>query len=290
VAFTPDQWAQRLSRPPLLCTGPLGSSSALLRRWKDTSPQMYQPPLDHHYVVQHLGGAKSVARSGDGPAVSTIAKAGSLSFVSVGTQFRWKTKGPIEFAHLYLAPSQLQGMAARLGRDVTPVLFDEVGCHDPLLEALFASMLTEATHPGPASSLFFDSMLETFVIKLLLDHTTASLRAPRGPELLPAFQLNRIRDFVEAHLHEPIALQDLAEVAGASVFHFSRAFRNAAGESPYQFVLRRRALRARTLLEKSDHSIETVALECGFSSPVHLSRAFARFFGTTPLRFRRRNG
>jgi AraC family transcriptional regulator len=285
---TPDEWARQLAAPADLSSERSGWSTALMRHWTGGSPDMIQPALDHHYIVQHLGGPKKVDRKRDGASVSAVVDTGSLSIVPVGTQFKWHTQGPIEFAHLYLAPTMLSRMALRFDK-FSDSLVDRVGCRDPLLEMLYTAMLTEIRKEDGVEGLYLDSLLETFVIKLLLEHSTSrSARATKPREVLAAYQLKRVMEFVETRLGTPIALADLANVAGGSVFHFSRAFRNTAGDTPYRYVLRRRIEHAKRMLGASDMPIAEVARACGFSSPANFAKTFSRFVGSTPKRFRQR--
>src|SRR5262249_11998892 len=60
--------------------------------------------------------------------------------------------------------------------------------------------------------------------------------------------LRRVQLFVEANLHRPIRLQDLAARAALSPYHFARAFRTSAGATPRAFVESRRIERAKRLL------------------------------------------
>ena len=283
---TPDEWAGRLSAPADLSSDRGTWSTALLRHWTGTSPVMDQPPLDHHYVVRHLGGAKHVERKHDGAPVSAIVEYGALTVVPAGSQFKWHTHGPIEFAHLYIAPALLARMASRFDRVNSLSLFDRVGCRDPLLESLYDAMLMEIRQPRTASALYLDSLLESFLLKLLLDHSSATLRGAQPRETLPTFRLKRVIDFVETHLCDPLTLTDLAQIAGGSVFHFSRAFKNAVGDAPYQYVLRRRVERAKSLLTASDLPLARIAGACGFRDLAQLSKTFSRLVGTTPTRYR----
>jgi AraC family transcriptional regulator len=285
--ISPDTWAATISASPELTTQPSDWPSALLRQWSNTSAEMDQPPLDHHYVVQHLGGAKQVTRWGGTKCVSTVVECGSLSFVTAGTNYRWRTQGPIKFAHLYLPPTLLNSTLHRLGKGNDPVLLDHIGRRDPLLEALMSAMLDEAQTRNPVSGLYMDSLLETFVIKLLMSYTNARVRPTKGSEVLPAFQLKRIVEFVDSNLSAPLTLDNLARIAGSSVFHFCRAFRNAVGEPPHAYVMRRRVARAAALLQKSDLTIDAIAADCGFGSAVHLTKTFTRWVGQTPRVYRR---
>jgi AraC family transcriptional regulator len=259
-----------------------------MRHWVGTSPEMDQPALDRTYIVQHLGGAKHVERRNDGRVISTVVENGALTIVPAGTQFKWHTRGPIEFAHLYLPSGLISRAATRFKRSHNIALLDSVGCRDPLLEALYGAMLNEVSQSGGYDALYLDTLLETFLLQLLREHST-SVVGPRQPrETLPRFQLQRVLDFIEAKIDRPLTLLDLANVGGgASVFHFSRAFKNSAGQSPYQYVLQRRVDRAMTLIESTEMSLLEVARVCGFRNIAHLSKAFSRLAGVSPTRFKR---
>jgi AraC family transcriptional regulator len=283
---TPDEWARTLSGPPSVSSDGALWPTALLKHWVGTDPIMDQPPLDHHYVVQHLGGAKQVDRRRGGSSISTIVKEGTLTFVPAGTEFKWHTRGPIEFAHLYISPTLMARTALRFDRVNELSLVDTVGCRAPLLEAIYAAMRQEITSPRAASPIYLDTLLETFLIKLLLDHSTATLRDIRSRETLPSFQVRRILDFIEAHLDKALSLDDLVEVAGGSPFHFSRAFKNTVGDSPYKYLLRRRLAQAQRLLVGTDWPLLKIAQSCGYSTTISFARSFSRFFQVTPTQFR----
>jgi len=243
---------------------------------------MDQPVLDHHYIVQHLGGAKRVRRRLDGASVCAIVENSALTVVPAGTCYQWRTEGPIEFAHLYISPAALNRAALRWGSTRDPLLMDRVGCIDPVLQSIFSAMQAALSLPAVEQSLYLDGLLETFLLKLIRDHTTARLSEPKTPETLAPFKLKRVLEFVEAHMNEHVTLSMLAGAAGASAYHFSRAFKNSVGVTPYQYVLRRRVERALELLRASGKSQSEVAAVCGFSDSRHLTRAFRRLTGRSP--------
>jgi AraC family transcriptional regulator len=284
--ITPDEWARSLSAPPSVSSDGATWPTALLKHWVGTDPAMDQPPLDHHYVVQHLGGAKLVDRRCGGSSVSTIVEEGTLTFVPAGTEFKWHTRGPIEFAHLYISPTLMARTALRFDRVNELSLVDTVGCRAPLLEAIYAAMREELYSQRAASPIYLDTLLETFLIKLLLDHSAACLRHTKTRETLPSFRIQRTLDFIEAHLDHALALDDLVAVAGGSPFHFSRAFKNSVGDSPYKYLLRRRMAHAQRLLMNTDWPLAKIAESCGFSGAVNFSRSFFRLLQVTPTQFR----
>jgi AraC family transcriptional regulator len=90
---------------------------------------------------------------------------------------------------------------------------------------------------------------------------------------------------INARFAEPITLQELASAAGLSVRHFTRAFRQVTGRSPYQHVLQRRIQEARSLID-AGMALADVAVQCGFADQSQLNRMFVRHTGITPGQFR----
>jgi AraC family transcriptional regulator len=105
---------------------------------------------------------------------------------------------------------------------------------------------------------------------------------------LPAHRLKVVKNYIEENLGNPIALRELAGLACVSVRHFERAFRQSLGVPPHKYVLERRVSSARDLLLRHPElNIEEIARQLGFSSSSHLSSAFVRRMGFSPVAFRR---
>src|SRR6202020_2055034 len=87
-------------------------------------------------------------------------------------------------------------------------------------------------------------------------------------------RLNRVLEYIAANLPSEIHLEDIAAVAGLSVFHFARAFRESTGVTPHQYVLQRRIDTVKTLLRTRNWNLETIASATGFADARHLTQAF----------------
>jgi AraC family transcriptional regulator len=96
-----------------------------------------------------------------------------------------------------------------------------------------------------------------------------------------------VTDFVEAHIEEDLPLFRLAQVAGLSPFHFARAFRLDMGDTPHQYVTRRRIAKARDMIRHTPLGLAEIALAAGFGSQSRMTTTFAREEGVTPGRLRR---
>ena len=104
---------------------------------------------------------------------------------------------------------------------------------------------------------------------------------------LAAWQIVRVRAYIDGNLHRTIHIRDLSAVARRSPAHFSRKFKLAVGESPHAYVVRRRLERACHLMMTSAEPLSEIALSVGFSDHAHLCRLFRRAFGRSPASWRR---
>lgn len=103
--------------------------------------------------------------------------------------------------------------------------------------------------------------------------------------------MERVASYVREHLEAPIAVADLARLVGRSESCFSRLFREAAGVTPHQFVIRERVRRAAALIgEENGLALSEIAVRCGFADQAHLTRAFKREVGMTPAAYCRERG
>jgi len=107
---------------------------------------------------------------------------------------------------------------------------------------------------------------------------------------ISASAVRRVKEHVEAHLSESVDLAQMAGVAGLSVFHFAREFKQATGVTPHCYLTRRRVGRAQELLAHSGMHLSEIASAVGFFDQSHMARHFRQILGTTPREFRLMHG
>jgi len=115
----------------------------------------------------------------------------------------------------------------------------------------------------------------------------AAAAPPAARQGLAPWQLRRVLAYVEANLDKTVRNKDLAAVARLSAFHFNVAFRNSVGDSPHEYIIRRRIERAQGLMLSTDAPLSEIALECGLSDQAHFTRLFRRLAGESPAAWRR---
>ncbi len=99
-------------------------------------------------------------------------------------------------------------------------------------------------------------------------------------------RLNRVVDYVYAHLEDDLSFDRLAEVACLSPYHWSRIYSAMRGETIVATIRRLRLQRAADRLANSDLEIEAVSARAGYSSTDTFGRAFKGAFGVSPAAYR----
>lgn len=285
----PEDWRDWAIDKPA-ASAPLQFDRAKMQRWAGTSPVMDQPALDHHLIVFHEGGPKHVVRAGGGaPTKSVDVALHATSTVSSGSVYRWHTEGPIAFTHIFVQPSRFAELVARtFNRDPASVGFAEtVGREDPFVTQLIQLMICASEDPD--WELVSDYYLDALLVRLV--SISGSGEFPRPPRIaLTPRTVARVREFMRANLHMRVRLDDLADVAGYSRFHFVRAFKLTTGLPPYAYLLSERIAAAKDLLRTTDTPIADVAAQTGFATHAQFSSRFRETVGETPADYRRRTG
>ncbi|MGW2279402.1 helix-turn-helix transcriptional regulator [Streptomyces sp. NPDC001770] len=102
-------------------------------------------------------------------------------------------------------------------------------------------------------------------------------------------RLRRARDRMDREYAEPLDVPALARTALMSAGHFSRSFKAAYGETPYNYLMTRRIERAKALLRRGDLSVTEVCFEVGCTSLGSFSSRFTELVGESPSAYRARS-
>ncbi len=92
--------------------------------------------------------------------------------------------------------------------------------------------------------------------------------------------------YIESHLNQELPLDAIADAAGVSKFHLSRAFAASVGGSLAGYVRGRRLTEAANTLASGAPDILALALDSGYGSHEAFTRAFRQQFGVTPEQLR----
>jgi AraC-like DNA-binding protein len=86
--------------------------------------------------------------------------------------------------------------------------------------------------------------------------------------------------YCREHFRDPISIKELASQSHLSREHFSRLFKEQAGESPGGFLRGRRLEAASELMGRNKLPLTEIALRCGFASTRSFMNAYRKADGT----------
>lgn len=222
---------------------------------------------DHHELVIVAAGRLEVARNGR----RAVAVSGEALFYARGEPHEERAVGRVPLELLFV------GWAGRTPHGWPEKAPDRAGRISTTLRWMQElSAMTEAAGR---------SLLAPLLSAVLHEYGQAS--RPAGTDAAA----KAIR-WANERLAQRITLDDLADVAGMSRFHFAHSFKEATGETPMRMVRRARVEAARRLLLATPLPLRAIAPLVGFADASELSRVFRRETGSPPgaLRVRRLRG
>ncbi len=93
-------------------------------------------------------------------------------------------------------------------------------------------------------------------------------------------------NYINDHCTENISMDEVADIAGFSKFHFARLFKQVMNVSCYDYLINRRVMYAEKLLIEPELSIMQVAMKSGFSSLATFNRVFKAKNHCTPTEYK----
>lgn len=94
--------------------------------------------------------------------------------------------------------------------------------------------------------------------------------------------VQRMQDYIDEHIKDPISLRMLAEAARYSPWHSARIFKELTGKTPFAYIRELRLSKAAAELRDNNVKIVDVAFDFVFGSHEGFTRAFSRQFGIAP--------
>ncbi len=200
------------------------------------------------------------------------------SFVDLpGTRTEVSVRGRAAILQSKIAVTRLQLIASE-DHDCSPKL-DRLGAHQGVrdVELLRLAIWSRRTHE-------MSPLVERALVTRLVQLTRGKIVDWRGG--LPPSRILQLSKIVSDRLLT-VTVTEMSEAAGLTLYHFSREFKRATGETPWAYVIGRRLQEAVNLLRSTNLSTSEVAAMSGFSHPSHLSRHMQGRLGITPGELRR---
>ncbi|MBQ6128458.1 MAG: helix-turn-helix transcriptional regulator [Lachnospiraceae bacterium] len=115
----------------------------------------------------------------------------------------------------------------------------------------------------------------------------AGIRPVKQQEYTEKFM--SICNYLNQHCTEDLTLEEVADLAGFSKYHFSRLFKEFAGMPFYKYLNTRRIAYSEKLLLDPEINVTEVAIRSGFNSISAFMRMFKIVRNCTPTQFRNLN-
>lgn len=241
-------------------------------------------------AVFAFNSAETRAALADQPLATGVRARGSACLIPPHTRVRVIQEQPQEFLGVTISPERLASVAdAELGqgRWRSASVYSE---SDPALSALCNELRRVMISEPNASRSYVETIVEAAASRLVgsgLGVESGQDPTPDGRESLAPAIKRRIAAEINGRLGEKITVAALAETAGLSRSHFTRAFAASFGESPARYLLQRRIARARGLLLETQRPVTEIALSCGFTDHAHFSTVFRKEIGLAPSAYRK---
>ena len=185
----------------------------------------------------------------------------------------------------------MHGVALWLGEDLGSEIADSMGpetsakmlapgaflVKNRRIESMLGVLVEEIADESAGYTRAAEAICESIVIETLR-------RAPRESSS-PGVRDPRVQAAIarmRAELADPLTVDDLAKTAKMSRFHFSRLFRDEAGEAPYQYLSKLRVAHAAELLRGRHGSVTEAAIASGFTDFSRFASTFRKHTGKLP--------
>ncbi|MBV9268963.1 MAG: helix-turn-helix transcriptional regulator [Acidobacteriaceae bacterium] len=284
---TPDELLTYIPYPVSSSSESFGWQQVRVEVWRKPPPEgeIVCPAGTHHELIVPLCGGNTTTRSfGELTWVSNAPQLlNEWDFIPAGCDNRWQWHGgACEYASFDIDP---RFVADAFWCKDEPFLPPIAGVQGGRIRRIATLLVDELEAGNPNGKLQAETLMLSLAANLFEQHS--GVRLPAFAYAGPG-RISRVVDYIRSHLETPLALAELAGIAGLSQWHFCVAFRRATNTSPRQFVVSQRIQRAVALLGESPMTVTEIAFDLGFSGQAHFSSSFIKHTGVSPSAYRAR--
>lgn len=136
---------------------------------------------------------------------------------------------------------------------------------------------------------FRNISMSYYLLSYLIDEFKTEKNKVKTNNSVYLERISRILNYVEQHYAANLTLNEIAEMENLSVPYFSSFFSKYMGVGFTEYYINLKLDHAIEDLIKTDHSIESIAVNHGFSEPHAFVRAFKKYYKTLPSLYRKEN-
>ncbi|TBR56919.1 hypothetical protein B4U84_26090 [Westiellopsis prolifica IICB1] len=242
-------------------------------------------PAQHVVVIHHqplakvkrqLNGCDRVERIGSGDIVVCPANVSHFAC--------WEAE--VQFTLLFLESALIAHTAYEFIDPDRVEILPHFAQPDPLIYQIGLALKSQLESNEWDSKLYAESAASMLAVHLLQHYSARKHTIREYTGSLPKYKLRQVVDYINAHLDQNLDLTELALLVQMSHYHFVRLFKQSAGITPYQYLIKCRLEKVKSLLVNTDLSMAEIAKRTGFSSHSHLTRLFCKHLSVTPREYR----
>ncbi len=283
------KFADKIQRSPSLTSYTAGWRTATLEYYRQPAGETPKLCLDHYAIAICLNQGVEIEQQ-----IAEIAKGrlqtdryfqGGSTLIPMHHTYWGRWRQPVESIMVNLSADLLHRNAAEILHRDRVELLPRTLLHDPLILQIALALKADLESGRPGGRLYAETLTTALAVHLLRNYASQQQQSRQYTGGLSPTQIQPVLDYITTYLDQQLSLEELAEVAQLSPYHFCRSFKRSLGFTPHQYVIRQRVERAKLLLRDGKMGISEVAIACGFTHQSHLNRHFKRLTGITPKKF-----
>jgi AraC family transcriptional regulator len=280
-------WKNGKNQSPILFARKAAWTGFHINHWLVSPGDMPEQSSALHEINVALKGSLTTEKqTASGNRQRTLGGVGSICLTPAGQPIAASWDDELECVAVNFEPSFVTQTA--LANHLSPG-FELVEIYrktDPLIQHIALNLLDELNSEQPTGRIYAESLVQTLVLHLLRNYSTARFATENSTGGLSGYRLRRVTEFIHEHLEQDLGLAEIADVAGLSQFHFARAFRRSTGLTPQQYIMQKRIEHAKLLLADRDLPLVEVSARVGFKNQSHFTTLFRKFTRLTPKAWR----
>jgi len=158
----------------------------------------------------------------------------------------------------------------------------------PEIKSCLSAFMGEYKSKQAGYKFILDGLLTQLIVTMLrhIKSNVSNLDPKRILSARPNIQ--RAIEYLQENFQDDFSLNEVAEVANLSPYHFIRIFKKQTGKTPYEYLLDIKIERAREMLKsRKELNITQVCFLCGFNNPSHFSSVFKKKTKVSPSKYRK---
>lgn len=271
---------QNGDEPPLLLAAASGGERGLgIFCYRFTGKAFFDAVAAHHMVIVQIGAPTPIACKVGNQTLEHIAPTGNITICPAEIEATGRSATGMFGLLLMIPRDPLALMSAELAHAKAQLSIKLSGA-DNTLVAIAKDLAEEAANDFSSGAIYWHELTEELIEHLFFEYCTHDSAYGRG--VLAPEVIERVNQYILAHLAEPIDVDAIADVACRGRWQFPRIFRRSVGMSPHQYIIRLRLKCALNHIKAGRMPLAEIAIASGFVDQSHLNQWTRRIYGTSP--------